>query len=340
MELWSAKFIPAERHGFTKEINMLRKTLLGGVASFLVLFAGGTANAYVLVYGDEMERARDLEPTGTDFESYLTREYRDFFLFEADKMYDWIDADYFAAKALMADEGRTVEPEDPANWNISEPHMSELVAARRDLTDALDRGGRESAPEAAAVAQGKYDCWVEQQEEGHQPDHIAACRDDFMAAMAELEEAMQVAEPEPETRVVVGEELARTILYFDFDRSNITPAAQTTIDNFVEEMKGKGLQNVGIFLEGHADRAGPPTYNEQLSERRAEEVRRALLQEGIEVLDLDEMKTAWQGENRPAVPTPDGVPAQANRRVEIVARGMYAEEVPAESAPAQSAPAQ
>lgn len=310
---------------------MLRRILLGGAAMTFVALASGGANA-VLLYGDEMDRAREIESAGDSFDSYLAREYRDFFLFEADEMYDWIDADYFAGKALQAQGNADVQPEDPAEWAIDEAHMPELVEARRDLMAAFTQGGKEKAPEAAAIAQVKYDCWVEQQEEGHQPTHIAACRDDFLAALANLEEAMQVAEPapqpQPQTRLVMGEELARTILYFEFDKANITPSAQTTLDSFVEEMKGRGLQNVGIFLEGHADRAGPPDYNVELSERRAEEVRQALLDEGIQVLDLDEVKTAWQGETRPAVPTPDGVPAQANRRVEIVARGMYAEEVP------------
>lgn len=307
---------------------MFRRILLGGVASSFVALAGGVAQA-VPLYGDEMDEARAMQTGGTSFDSYLAREYRDFFLFEADEMYDWIDADYFAAKALRAERGG-VMPENPEEWNVDEAHMPALQEGRRDLMAAFAAGGQEKAPEAAAIAQAKYDCWVEQQEEGHQPDHIAACRRDFLAALANLEDAMQVAEtppPAPQTRMVIGEELARTVLYFDFDEADITESSQMQIDNFVEDMKGRGLQNVAIALEGHADRAGPSDYNEQLSERRAEEVRQALLREGIEVLDLDDLKTAWQGEAQPAVPTPDGVPAQANRRVEIVARGMYAEEV-------------
>lgn len=308
---------------------MLRRILLGGVAWSFVALAGGGAQA-VMLYGSEMDEARAMQPSGADFDSYLAREYRDFFLFEADQMYDWIDADYFAGKALQAEARETVMPEDPAEWDLDEGHLQELSGARRDLLTVFGEGAKEKAPEEAAIAQVKYDCWVEQQEEGHQPTHIAACREDFMAALASLRDAMTVAEaPEPQTRMVMGEELARTILYFDFDRSNITQNAQMQIDTFVEDMKGRGLQNVAITLEGHADRAGPVGYNEALSERRAEEVRDALLSEGIQVLDLDEMKTAWQGETQPAVPTPDGVPAQANRRVEIVARGMYMEEVPA-----------
>ena len=155
-----------------------------------------------------------------------------------------------------------------------------------------------------------------------------------MTALTALEGAMQTVEvaPEPqpapaEPRMVIGEELARTVLYFDFDKSNLTPVSESKVDNFVEGMKG--LKDVVVFVEGHTDRAGPNGYNIELSERRAEQVRQALIREGITVGDLDELKTAAKGENEPAVATPDGVAEQANRRVEISARGLFAEEIPA-----------
>jgi len=311
---------------------MLRKVLLSGAASTFVVLASTGANAFVF-YGDDMAEARDMRPGGTTFDSYLAREYRDFFLFEADEMYDWIDADYFAEKALAANKSGNgvIQPEDPEKWDIDEAHMGELIGARRDLMAAFDLGAREIAPEEAAIAQAKYDCWVEQQEEGHQPTHIAACRDQFAAALSALQGRMQAAmpqpepQPEPATRMVIGEELAKTILYFDFDKANLTPDSAFKIDSFVEQMKG--LQDVVVFVEGHADRAGPSDYNQDLSEQRAEMVRAALIREGIVIGDLEELKTAAQGESQPAVNTPDGVPEQANRRVEVVARGMFAEVV-------------
>jgi len=311
---------------------MLRRILMWGVATSFVITGSATANA-TLLYGDEMERARAMQPRETSFNGYLAREYREFFLFEADEMYDWIDADYFAEKSLSAADGQTVEPEDPAEWDIDGAPLAELEAARSELMTAFSQGGREQVPETAAIAQAKYDCWVEQQEEGHQPAHIAACRDQFAAALAALQGELQQAEapppaPEPETRMVIGEELAEVILYFQFDKADLMQSEQAKLDNFVAEMKG--LEDIVVFVEGHADRAGPGSYNTGLSQDRAEAVRQALLREDINVGDLKELKTAAKGEDEPAVQTSDGVPEQANRRVEIVARGMYAEEVPAD----------
>src|SRR5690606_19018317 len=105
---------------------MLRRILLGGVAWSFVTLASGGAQA-ILLYGSEMDEARELQPSGSDFDSYLAREYRDFFLFEADEMYDWTDADFFAGKALQAHARENVQPEDPADWDIDDAHMEELV---------------------------------------------------------------------------------------------------------------------------------------------------------------------------------------------------------------------
>lgn len=311
---------------------MFRKILLGGVASSFVVLASGSANA-VIFYGDEMDRARVMDTGGTDFDNYLAREYRDFFLYEADQMYDWIDADHFAEKALNAKAHDSVQPEIPTEWSIDDAHMPALVEGRQNLMAAFGKGGKEKAPEAAAIAQAKYDCWVEQQEEGHQPTHIAACRQEFQTALASLEGALQTAEvvpapqPEPEPQMIIGEELARTVLYFDFDKSSLTPASEAKVDDFVGRMKG--LKDVVVFVEGHTDRAGPNGYNIGLSERRAEQVRASLIRDGITIGDLEEMKTAGRGETDPAVVTPDGVAEQANRRVVIVAHGMNVQMVPA-----------
>jgi OOP family OmpA-OmpF porin len=52
-----------------------------------------------------------------------------------------------------------------------------------------------------------------------------------------------------------------------------------------------------------------------LSLRRADSVREALIAGGA---DANAITVAGRGESEPAVPTPDGVKEQANRRVEIV----------------------
>jgi OmpA-OmpF porin, OOP family len=250
----------------------------------------------------DIQKIRTVQATGgSAFTQALTEEYRQFSLFEADEMYDWPDAGYFARKGLAAANGEVVLPEELGNWDLPADKVDELSQARGRLMTALDGGARDSNPTVAARAQGAFDCWVEQQEENHQPDHIAACRNKFLQAMEELEgKPVGVA---PNTYIVL----------FDWDKSNINPAGQAVIDQVLADARKMGTVN--ISATGHADRSGPEDYNMALSLRRADSVREALIKGGI---PADAITVAGRGESEPAVPTPDGVREQANRRVEII----------------------
>jgi len=68
-------------------------------------------------------------------------------------------------------------------------------------------------------------------------------------------------------------------------------------------------------VTGHADRAGSEAYNMELSLRRANAVRAALVARGV---SPDSITVAGRGETEPDVPTADGVEEQVNRRVRII----------------------
>ena len=70
-----------------------------------------------------------------------------------------------------------------------------------------------------------------------------------------------------------------------------------------------------IDVTGHTDRSGSDKYNQALSVRRAEAVRRELVADGV----ADGLiVTRGVGEADPLIPTADGVREPQNRRVEIV----------------------
>ncbi len=105
------------------------------------------------------------------------------------------------------------------------------------------------------------------------------------------------------------------LVFFDFDRSNLTPEGREVVNQVAAraQQPDAGVQEVQV--SGHADRAGPADYNIALSQRRAETVRRGLIERGV---PANEIVTRWFGESQPRVPTPDGVREPQNRRVEIV----------------------
>jgi OOP family OmpA-OmpF porin len=264
-----------------------------------------------------LERLQKTEPTGTEFTKALAKEYRAFAEFEAYEMKDWIDQKYFAEKGLRAAAGEVVAPEALADWNLPEDKVDELADARSRLIAALNTGGRRNHPERAAHAQAKFDCWVEQQEENHQLEDIAACQREFEAALADLKEVMA---PEPEPQPAAEPEPAMMepvtfMVFFDFDSTTLNDGAKAILDLAAERLPE--YENGRIDIVGHADTAGPADYNQGLSMRRASAVRDQLDSLGVAagIMGVDA-----KGESDPMVATGDGVRSPQNRRVTITIR--------------------
>jgi OOP family OmpA-OmpF porin len=102
------------------------------------------------------------------------------------------------------------------------------------------------------------------------------------------------------------------IVFFDWDKSDITPEAASILDNAISNYQNCG--NSQVMLAGHADRSGSASYNVGLSQRRANAVRGYLTSRGI---SDGVISTEAFGESRPRVETADGVRELQNRRVEI-----------------------
>ena len=103
------------------------------------------------------------------------------------------------------------------------------------------------------------------------------------------------------------------MVFFDWDRSNLSQQALTTIQQAASAFKAKG--SARITATGHTDTSGPESYNMALSLRRANAVKDALVRDGV---PAQAITVIGQGESQPLVPTADGVREPQNRRVEIV----------------------
>jgi len=69
------------------------------------------------------------------------------------------------------------------------------------------------------------------------------------------------------------------MVFFDWDRSNLSQQALTTIQQAANAFKTKG--NARITATGHTDTSGPESYNMALSLRRANAVKDALVRNGV-----------------------------------------------------------
>jgi outer membrane protein OmpA-like peptidoglycan-associated protein len=103
------------------------------------------------------------------------------------------------------------------------------------------------------------------------------------------------------------------MVFFDWDRSNLSDQALNTIQQVANAYKTKG--NARVTATGHTDKSGPEAYNMALSLRRANVVKDALVRDGV---PAPAIAVIGRGESQPLVQTADGVREPQNRRVEIV----------------------
>lgn len=102
------------------------------------------------------------------------------------------------------------------------------------------------------------------------------------------------------------------MVFFDFDKDELTPQARAILDNVAYAYTTCGQAQV--YVSGHTDRAGEDQYNVGLSQRRAQNVARYLVAGAI---PAGVVTTEAFGESRPLVDTPDGEREPQNRRAEI-----------------------
>ena len=104
----------------------------------------------------------------------------------------------------------------------------------------------------------------------------------------------------------------RFIVFFDFDRSNLTAESKQVVAAAVKTAKDSGM--VRILVTGHTDTVGSQRYNQALSERRAGAVKTEMMRLG---LGGTEIATLGKSFSEPLVATGPGVREPQNRRATI-----------------------
>lgn len=261
----------------------------------------------------EVDALNEATPVGSPFAQALAGEYKTFANDQLEDTFDYPDALHFARKGLAASSGDAVMPEPVSDWNLAEKHIRELAAARGRLVVTYDLGAREIAPATAALAQVKFDCWIEEQEENWADSELLVCKKDFLKAIAKLEglvqQAPEVVEEEPAPMVP---EEAMYLVFFNWDSSDLSTGATSVIDAVANEIAKNTPEKVTI--SGHADTSGASDYNEKLALKRAKMVKDALISRGV---SPDLVAIESHGENELLVQTSDNVREPANRRVNI-----------------------
>ena len=268
-------------------------------------------------HGMELEGVQGLDPQGSEFNTQLYAGYIELSLNERAE-YDFRDSDVFAMKAAVAARGDDVRPSAVEDRRVAADKVEELSKARARLMAMLYGGGKNKAPVSAARAQISFDCWMQEQEEGHQPGDIADCRNAFYGSVVAAEVAMRPApppapepapapEPEPEPSYVTY-----YVVFFEFDSSELSNAAKQTLNEAAAT--ALEMRPYKVLIRGHTDRAGPDAYNLKLSETRALSVASYLIENGAGRFVIH---AEGLGESEPIAKTSDNVRDGRNRRSEI-----------------------
>lgn len=241
------------------------------------------------------ERYLEADHGGPGFTGALASEYTELGRRAAFRDQRWRNSTAYIAKAQQAESGVEPAPWTPAQLGVN----GEASAMHQDVVATIN-ANKDARPEACARAQAMWDQYLESLRATANgaiclpPDEARALLDEALAACAP------------------GVTTANYIVYFGFDRTNLTDRARAVIDDVVAAVQSMGATSLSVV--GHADTVGSVDYNQGLSERRARRVGDALVQRGI---PASSMVLAGRSELEPAVQTGDNVREPLNRRVEI-----------------------
>ncbi|MEM1383464.1 MAG: OmpA family protein [Pseudomonadota bacterium] len=171
---------------------------------------------------------------------------------------DWADGRFFRRKRDMALSGQRPEPDDLADRTYPDALREELEDARNMLLGILGSVAALIEPRALAEAQGAFDCWAQEAEEGLQPDEIEECRARFF-------DRLRIASSAATAPVVV-------LLPSD-DQSSIVVEADGTdtllTDTFASAAVADGtLSDTGVLEEGAVREALSATLSAEPRKQR------------------------------------------------------------------------
>jgi len=136
------------------------------------------------------------------------------------------------------------------------------------------------------------------------PDYLDACLDTPKGARVDEKGCPFVIKPI---------ETLTLYLLFATDKDQVTPFHYRELDRayaFIQK-----FPDLDVFIEGHADNRGTDDYNQKLSQRRAENVRKVLIEKyGV---SADRISAKWFGENQPVATNDTASGREQNRRVII-----------------------
>jgi len=174
---------------------------------------------------------------------------------------------------------------------ISADQISKALQPKAPLTRGLSAGGQQ----VDTAAQAKETTFI----------NSLRNRSTRSLSLGEREEVAQLAATKPKIDLEIN---------FDYNSADISKASMQAVQELGKALSDPSLKGSTFVVAGHTDAAGSEQYNQGLSERRADTIKRYLTEKfGINGSDL---VTVGYGESKPKAANAPMDPT--NRRVQVV----------------------
>lgn len=205
---------------------------------------------------------------------------------------------YLARRRAEIGEAIIAESRAHDQINESQARRDQVLMAAREREAAAARAQASSAEAQAAAAQNQA---------AAARDQAAAANDQAAAAQAQLAE-LQAKQTERGMVLTLGSNVL-----FDTASDTLKPGADEALNRVAQFLQSQ--PGVKLRIEGHTDSRGSDSYNEALSQRRAQAVAGALMARGI---DASRLQPVGRGMEVPVATNDTAEGRQQNRRVELI----------------------
>jgi outer membrane protein OmpA-like peptidoglycan-associated protein len=169
--------------------------------------------------------------------------------------------------------------------------LQALAPAKRPLTRGLSVGPQTQTDPAAAAAEGRF-------------VQTLRNRPTRSLSLTEREEIATIVKDKPKIDLEIN---------FDYNSADISARSLSSVQALGRALSNPDLKGSTFVVAGHTDAAGGETYNQDLSERRADSIKRYLVEKfGIAGTDLVAVGYGKTKLKDPAYPL-----AEVNRRVQV-----------------------
>ena len=177
--------------------------------------------------------------------------------------------------------------------NVTEDQIVRALAPeKKPLTRGLSAGPQTAVDPAVAAAEGKF----VQKIRGRSTRSLS---------VAEREEIATIVKDKPKIDLEIN---------FDYNSADISAKSLPSVQALGRALTNNDLKGSTFVVAGHTDAAGGEGYNQDLSERRADAIKRYLVDKyGINGTDL---VTVGYGKSK--LKDPNQPMAEVNRRVQVV----------------------